>query len=145
MLLELKDVEEMLQQIEHGELDYSTQMTVIVERLRSLILGYAFAEPEERHEMLKMFISNFSSIDKKLEIELQNPYEQIKNRSTVLNCCPFRDEPRIWTGKCVSEANYCPYRDEPSSCTGKVEDIDGVYDILYQYCDKGKLKCNEQQ
>ncbi|MEW8051224.1 MAG: hypothetical protein AB2809_12680, partial [Candidatus Thiodiazotropha sp.] len=137
-------VEETLQQIEHGELDYSTQMTVIVERLKSLILGYALAESEERREMLKLFMANCAASDKKLEIELQTPYEQITNRSTVLNCCPFRDEPRIWTGKCASEANCDTYRGELQSRAGTVADVDGVYDILHQYCEDEK-KRREQQ
>ncbi|MEW8089538.1 MAG: recombinase family protein [Candidatus Thiodiazotropha endolucinida] len=143
VVLELKDVEETLQQIECGDNDLPTQMEGIVELLKSLIVSYAFAEPEERREMLKMFISNFSSIDKKLEIELQNPYEQIKNRSTVLNCCPFRDEPRICTGKCASDANSYAYGSDAEGGTEKVADVEGVYDILYQYCEEKENQQNE--
>lgn len=125
VLLELKDVEETLQQIERGELDYPTQMAKIVERLKSLIFGYAKAEPEERRELLKAFMSNCAASGKKLEIELQTPYKQIASRSTVLNCEPFQYEPR--------------------TCTGKVADVDGVYDILYQYCEEEKKRRNEAE
>jgi DNA invertase Pin-like site-specific DNA recombinase len=120
ILLEIKDVEETLQQIEHGELDLPAQMEQIVERLKSLIFGYALAEPEERREMLKMFMSNCTATDKKLAIELNTPYKQIANRSTVLNCDPYRDKHR--------------------TCTGKVADVDGIYDILYRYCEGEKKR-----
>ncbi|MEW8110958.1 MAG: recombinase family protein, partial [Candidatus Thiodiazotropha endolucinida] len=143
VLLELKDVEETLQQIEHGELDYSTQMTEIVERLKSLILGYALAEPEERREMLQWFMSNCVASDKKLDIELQTPYEQIKNRSTVLNCAPFRDGPRTCTGKHAPGAYSAPFREEFRTYTGQVADVNGVYNILYQHCEEGKKKSEE--
>ncbi|MEW8521627.1 MAG: recombinase family protein [Candidatus Thiodiazotropha endolucinida] len=124
VLLELKDVEDTLRQIERGELDLPAQMEKIVELLKSLILGYARAEPEERREMLKLFMANCAASDKKLEIELNTPYKQIANRYAFRNCPPFQDELR--------------------TCTGKVADIDGVYNILYRYCEEEKKKRDEK-
>jgi hypothetical protein len=93
LLVNIKEKEDIHNQI-LTQNNYLLQKTKnFLELSKSLINLYKTGNPEEKVELIKTVTSNFSVDGKNLEIATRLPFQLLKKRDNVQECCLLQDKP----------------------------------------------------
>src|SRR5262249_2888424 len=93
-LMERKDLEERLLLIQTQDQTLAQRLSEFLELVESAYLRFKMGSTEEKRDLLKTIASNLFIDQKKLDMKLKFPFEEIKNRLQATYSSPTRDTSR---------------------------------------------------
>src|SRR5262249_1132247 len=89
-----KDLEERLLLIQTQDQTLAQRLSEFLELVESAYLRFKMGSTEEKRDLLKTIASNLFIDQKKLDMKLKFPFEEIKNRLQATYSSPTRDTSR---------------------------------------------------
>jgi len=96
LLLERKDLEERLGELEVNSQSVPNRLTEFIELAGNAYLSYKLMQPEEKRDFLRIVTSNRQVDGKNVIITLSLPFDEVASRFKHTNGRPHRDIPRTW-------------------------------------------------
>jgi hypothetical protein len=96
LLLEKKDAEENLAELQQNATVLPERLGKILELAESAYASYKAASPEEKRDVLKNLTSNCTVDGKNVEVALRLPFDEIAHRPAISFGGPKRGTPRTW-------------------------------------------------
>lgn len=106
LLLERKDLEERLAELEGGRRSLPDQLSEFLELAGSAYVTYKLGLPEEKRDLLKIITSNRAVDAKNVILTLSVPFDQVANRFQNSYGGPYRNIPRTWDKLLPSIVEY---------------------------------------
>lgn len=128
LLLERKDREEMLYELEVNSQSVPDRLTEFLELSGNAYVRYKLMLPEEKRDFLKVVTSNRQVDGKNVIIALSLPFDELASRFKNTNGRPHRDIPRTWDRLLKKLMEYFKSNPSPLSEVGtRKEAIRAVY------------------
>jgi hypothetical protein len=130
LLLERKATEDNLTDLSQEKKPFPDKAEEFLELANTALLSYTVGSLLEKRKMVEQLTSNLGVQGKNIDLEPSIPFREISNRSKEVNGCPYRAEPRTFTGILDSLVELNTLGKLPDlSSLGRVRDNDSVEDI----------------
>jgi site-specific DNA recombinase len=97
LVSEEQAINEKLTNIDSNQTEITGRLNDFFELANSAYLSYELATPEERRDLVKSIVSNFSSNGKSVSIKLKTPFNLVADRTPIQPGCPYRAATRTLT------------------------------------------------